>query len=116
MLAKRAMDTELTWPRAIVTAIGITALLIILLGFVPSIFRYFWANQSDQIAQLIKDNIGYEFKDRYTLVRIHDAISMGYQTTIFAIPLVATYIVGEKRRRKLGQRSASGVKGYLPGK
>lgn len=110
------MDREMTWVRAIVMAIGITVLLIIFLGFIPSILRYQWASNSDAIASFIKDKTGIQFKDPYTLVRIHDAISMGYQTVVFAIPVVTVYVIMEKRRRKSGQRGAPAVKGYLPGK
>ncbi|MGH2772695.1 MAG: hypothetical protein ACRDIU_06120 [Actinomycetota bacterium] len=108
--------SQMTWPKAVIAGLVITAILIVVLGFIPSIFRYEWGKRSDDIAEFIKDKTGYEFKDRYTLVRIHDAISMGYQTTVFAIPLVLTYIMGEKKRRRLGQGGASPVKGYLPGK
>lgn len=106
----------MTWVRAIILATLITAALIVALGFIPSIFRYIWSNQSDAIAVFIKDKTGYEFRDPYTLVRIHDAISMGYQSTAFAIPLVMTYKIMEKRRRRSGQQGAPSVKGYLPGK
>lgn len=106
----------MTWPKAVVAGILITGILLITLGFIPSIFRYEWGKRSDEIASFVEDKTGYEFKDRYTLVRIHDAISMGYQTVAFAIPLVATYVIMDRRRRRLGQRSAPSVKGYLPGK
>lgn len=106
----------MTWARAIILAVLITGALIVLLGFIPSIFRYTWANKSDVIAGFIKDKIGYEFRTPYTLVRIHDAISMGYQSTAFAIPLIMTYKIMEKRRRRSGQQGAPSVKGYLPGK
>ncbi|MEO7802905.1 MAG: hypothetical protein ABIS18_00095 [Actinomycetota bacterium] len=108
--------TEMTWTKATMIAVGITAILLVTLGFVPSIFRYWWASNGDAIAEFINNTTGIEFKDTYTLVRIHDAISMGYQTFAFAIPVVLTYIIGEKRRRRLGLRGAEPVKGYLPGK
>jgi len=41
---------------------------------------------------------------------------MGYQTTVFAAVIVGAYVWGERRRRRLGQRGADDVKGYLPGK
>lgn len=112
----RQPDQEWTWVKAIIVSVIISALLIVFLGFIPSIFRYEWANRSDALATFIEERVGYEFKDRYTLVRIHDAISMGYQTFVFAIPIVATYVLGERRRRRLGLRGSEGVKGYLPGK
>ena len=52
----------------------------------------------------------------YTSTRVRDAISLGYQSTVFAGIIVAAYVYGEKRRRRLGQRGADDVKGYLPGK
>ncbi len=106
----------MTWAKAIVLSVVIVALLLIFLGFIPSTFRYEWGNRSDQIAEFVKKTFGYEFKERYTLVRIHDAISMGFQTVLFDIPLVATYVLGERRRRRLGLRAGGDVKGYLPGK
>lgn len=109
-------EPEMTWVRAIVLSTIITALLIIFLGFIPSIFRYWWSSNSDQIATTIKNLTGIEIKDRYNLVRIHDAISMGVQTFIFVIPVTAAYVLGERRRRRLGLRGTEGVKGYLPGK
>lgn len=108
--------TDMTWTRATMIAVGITAILLVTLGFVPSILRYWWATNSDDIAEFIDNTTGIKFKDTYTLVRLHDAVSMGYQTMAFAIPVVLTYIIGEKRRRRLGQRGAEPVKGYLPGK
>ncbi|HLF70285.1 MAG TPA: hypothetical protein VI541_04955 [Actinomycetota bacterium] len=107
---------ELTWTMAILKALAITAFLLIFLGFVPSIFRYWWAGNSDNISQFLADTVGIRFKEPYTLVRLHDAISMGYQTVAFAIPVAATYFILERRRRRLGQRGAEPVKGYLPGK
>lgn len=109
-------ESEMTWAKAVIAGTLITAILVVTLGFIPSIFRYEWGKKSDDIAEFIKDKTGYEFKTSYTLVRIHDAISMGYQTVAFAIPLVATYVVLDRRRRRSGQRGPSGVKGYLPGK
>jgi hypothetical protein len=106
----------MTWVRAIVMATLITGVLIIFLGFLPSIFRYWWESNAESIAELINTVSGIEFEEPYTLVRIHDAVSMGIQTFIFAIPIAATYILGERRRRRLGLRGGEGVKGYLPGK
>jgi hypothetical protein len=114
-LSKQA-DKPMTWVRAILMSTIITGLLILFLGFLPSMFRYAWDGNSESIAAFIKKVSGIEFKDPYTLVRIHDAITMGIQTFIFAIPVAATYILGEKRRRRLGLRGGEGVKGYLPGK
>ena len=110
-------EKQMSWAKAIVLSIIISALLIIFLGFIPSTFRYEWGNRSDQIATFVEEKFGYEFKERYTLVRIHDAISMGFQTVLFAIPIALTYVLGERRRRRLGLRGGSSdVKGYLPGK
>jgi hypothetical protein len=109
-------ESSMTWVRAIIMSTVITGLLIIFLGFLPSIFRYTWDSNAESIAAFIKKVSGIEFQDPYTLVRIHDAVSMGIQTFIFVIPVAATYILGEKRRRRLGLRGGEGVKGYLPGK
>jgi hypothetical protein len=106
----------MTWVRAIIMSTLITGLLIVFLGFLPSIFRYEWDNRAEDISAAITSVSGIEIKDPYTLVRIHDAVSMGIQTFIFVIPVAATYILGEKRRRRLGLRGNEGVKGYLPGK
>jgi hypothetical protein len=106
----------MTWVRAIILSTVITGLLIVFLGFLPSIFRYEWDNRAEDISSAITSVSGIEIEDPYTLVRIHDAVSMGLQTFIFVIPVAATYILGEKRRRRLGLRGNEGVKGYLPGK
>lgn len=106
----------MTWVKAIILSTIITGLLIVFLGFLPSIFRYTWDSNAEKIGEVIAGLTGIEFKDPYTLVRIHDAVSMGLQTFIFAIPIAATYILGERRRRRLGLRGGEGVKGYLPGK
>jgi hypothetical protein len=106
----------MTWVRAIILSTVITGLLIVFLGFLPSIFRYEWDNRAEDISSAITSVSGIEIDDPYTLVRIHDAVSMGIQTFIFVIPVAATYILGEKRRRRLGLRGNEGVKGYLPGK
>jgi hypothetical protein len=106
----------MTWVRAIIMSTLITGLLIVFLGFLPSIFRYEWDNRAEDISAAITSVSGIEIKDPYTLVRVHDAVSMGIQTFIFVIPVAATYILGEKRRRRLGLRGNEGVKGYLPGK
>jgi hypothetical protein len=106
----------MSWVRAIIMATVITGLLIVFLGFIPSIFRYTWESNSEQIGETITNITGIHFKTPYTLVRIHDAVSMGFQTVIFAIPVALTYILGERRRRRLGLRGGEGVKGYLPGK
>ena len=106
----------MSWVKAVVLATVITGVLIIVLGFFPSILRYEWEARMDSMAAFVADTTGFEFKDTYTLVRIHDAISMGIQTFIFAVPIAATYILGERRRRRLGLRGTEGVKGYLPGK
>lgn len=109
---------EMTWTRAVLVAIAITAALLVTLGFVPSIFRYWWASNSQtKVQPFMANTLNIELKDPYTLVRIHDAISMGYQTNVFLVFAVVTYKVMDKRRRRLGQRGAEGVKmAYLPGK
>lgn len=106
----------MTWVKAIIMSTVITGILIVFLGFLPSIFRYTWDSNAEKIGEVINSLTGIEFKDPYTLVRIHDGVSMGIQTFIFAIPVAATYILGERRRRRLGLRGGEGVKGYLPGK
>jgi len=112
----RQPEREWTWARAIIVATLITAALLVTLGFLPSILRYTWDNNTDAMIAFIADKTGFEFKDSYTMVRIHDAITMGLQSVIFAIPIAATYILGERRRRRLGLRGSDAVKGYLPGK
>lgn len=106
----------MSWVRAIILATIITGLLIVFLGFLPSMFRYAWEGNAERIGEAIAGVTGIELEDPYTLVRIHDAVSMGIQTVIFAIPVALTYILGERRRRRLGLRGGEGVKGYLPGK
>jgi hypothetical protein len=104
----------MSWPKAVMVGLVITGVLLIALAWIPSHFTYFWWEQLKP-ADLLKKLTGHDFEP-YSLVRIRDAISMGYQTFAFAIPIVATYVIMEKRRRALGQRGADDVKGYLPGK
>jgi hypothetical protein len=113
-LSQAAKGKEMTWPRAVVMGLIITGILLILLAWIPSHFTYFWWEKLKP-AELLQKLTGHEFQP-YTLVRIRDNISMGYQTVVFAIPVIATYVIMEKRRRQLGQRGADDVKGYLPGK
>ncbi len=105
---------EITWTRATVIGLLISAMLLITLGYIPSIFTYWWDAQTGAVVDLIQKTTGYEIEP-YTSIRIRDAISLGYQTVAFAIPIVATYVIMERRRRRLGQRGAEDVKGYLPG-
>lgn len=108
---------EMSWTKAIVIGLAITGVTLVTLGFIPSIFRYWWAsNSSTLIEPFLRDTLNIKLKETYTLVRIHDAISMGYQTFAFAVPIAGTYFILEKRRRRLGLRGAEPVKGYLPGK
>lgn len=109
--------SEMTWTKAVLIGMAITVALLVGLGFIPSFLRYWWAaNSTTIVLPFLEDLTGYTFKDTYTMVRIHDAISMGYQTTVFVIPVAATYILMERRRKRLGQRGSEAVKGYLPGK
>lgn len=112
---RKLFAAPLSWTRAIIIGLLITSVLLVTLAWIPSHFTYFiWPRiQPDKI---IKSVTGYQIKNPYTLVRIGDAVSMGYQTVAFAIPLVVTYVVMERRRRRLGQQGAEEPKGYLPGK
>ncbi|MGH2704174.1 MAG: hypothetical protein ACRDJ4_03515 [Actinomycetota bacterium] len=112
---------ELTWVKAVVVALAITAVLIVTLGAIPSIFTYWWAGKNQEILDLVNNGLKKVtgrtlIKDVYMSVRIRDMVSMGYQTTVFAAFIVGAYIWGERRRRRLGQRGGDDVKGYLPGK
>lgn len=108
---------EMTWTKAVLFGLVLTVILLIFLGFIPSLFRYWWAGNAQKVVEpFMADTLSIELKDPYTLVRIHDAISMGYQTTVFALPVAATYFIMEKRRKRMGLRGSEGVKGYLPGK
>lgn len=112
---RRLFAAPLSWTRAIIIGLAITVILLVVLAWVPSHFAYFiWPRL--EAGKIIEDVTGYKMKDPYTLTRISDLISMGYQTTIFLIPLVVTYLVMERRRRRLGQQGAEEPKGYLPGK
>lgn len=111
----RRPASELTWTQAILIGLAMTAFLLIFLGWIPSHFNYFWWDRIHP-ATLIKNITGRELKDAYTLIRLRDAISMGYQTTVFAAIVVAVYIYMERRRRRKGQQGAEEPKGYLSGK
>lgn len=105
----------MTWTKAVLIGLGITVVLIIFLGFIPSYFTYWWEEQTDSVVEIVHSLTGQEIQE-YTSVRIRDAVSMGYQTVVFVIAVGAVYFVMEKRRRRLGQRGFEGVKEYLSGK
>lgn len=106
---------EMTWTRAVILGLLVAATLLIFLAFIPSIFTYWWGGQVQNVIDLVKRVTGREIQP-YTTVRLRDAISMGYQTTVFAAAIFVTYRVMERRRRRLGLRGAEGIQGYLPGK
>lgn len=106
---------ELTWTKAVLLGLAITGFLLITLAWIPSYFTYWWGGKSQDVLDFLQRVTKHEFEP-YTSVRIRDAISMGYQTTVFAAVIVAAYIVNERRRRKQGLRGSDEVKGYLPGK
>ncbi|MGH2811377.1 MAG: hypothetical protein ACRDI1_01520 [Actinomycetota bacterium] len=107
-------NQELTWTKAVLLGLGITVFLLLTLGWIPSHFVYFWWAQIN--AGELLSRIGIELKDPYTLVRLRDAISQGYQTTLFAALIIGAYIWGERKRRRLGQQGAGEPRDYLPGK
>lgn len=111
---RKLFASPLSWTRAIIIGLLITGVLLVALAWIPSHFTYFiWPRL--QPAKIIQDVTGYKIKNPYTLVRIGDLISMGYQTVAFIIPVVITYFVMERRRRRLGQQGVE-PRGYLPGK
>lgn len=93
----------------------LTTFILVTLAWIPSHFNYFWWDRL-QPGRIIQRLTGRELKDAYTLVRLRDAISLGYQTTVFAAIIVATYIYMERWRRRLGRQGAEEPKGYLSGK
>lgn len=112
---RRESKAELTWTKAVMIGLGISAFLLVTLAWVPSFFTYWWDGKAQQIIDLVQNLLRREIQP-YTNVRLRDAISMGYQSTVFAAVIAAAYIVNERRRRRRGQRGADEVKGYLPGK
>ena len=105
----------MTWTRAVLLGLGLTIFLLITLGWIPSHLVYFWWEQLN-VGELLNDVAGIELKDPYTLVRLRDAISMGYQTTVFAALIIGAYIFGERKRRRQGAQGAGEPRDYLPGK
>jgi hypothetical protein len=112
----RKPTSELTWTRAIIYGLVITWGFVIFLGWIPSYFIYWWGSQTQNVINLIHKVFNYTLKDPYTTVRIRDAIAMGFETNVIVVALVAAYIIGERKRRRQGQRGAEDVKGYMPGK
>ncbi len=121
-MLKRPAQTELTWTKAVVVGLGVIIFLLITLAWMPSYFTYWWSSRDASAVKTIQSIVHHipGFKTHtiqpYTSTRIRDAISLGFQTTVFAGVIVAAYVYGEKRRRRLGQRGSDDVKGYLPGK
>lgn len=121
-MSTRPAQTELTWVKAVVVGLGITIFLLITLAWIPSYFTYWWSSRDASMIKTIQSvfhhipGFTHHTIQPYTSTRVRDAISLGFQTTVFAGVIVGAYIYGEKRRRRLGQRGADDVKGYLPGK
>lgn len=121
-MLRRPQSTESTWVKAVVLGLVIIAVLLVFLAWIPSYFTYWWTARDTTAQQYVQDVVHWipGFKHHtiqpYTSTRVRDAISLGYQTTVIAVVLAAAYIRGERKRRRLGQRGADDVKGYLPGK
>jgi len=121
-MLRRSASTELSWTKAVALGMGITIFLLITLAWIPSYFTYWWAARDASAVKIVQDVVhkipgfAHHTIQPYTSTRVRDAISMGYQTTVFAAIIVAAYLYGERKRRRLGQRGADDVKGYLPGK
>src|SRR5205807_10410670 len=100
----------------------VTLFLVILHACINSYYPYWWPSRDASTLKILNNVVTHlpGFKHHpiqpYTSPRVLDAISLGYQSTVFAGIIVAAYVYGEKRRRRLGQRGADDVKGYLPGK
>lgn len=105
----------MTWTKAVLSGLAITIALIVFLAFIPSQFIYWFGGQQDKVIELLNKVTGREW-DPYTAVRLRDVVVMGYSTTVFAIPIAATYFIMERRRRRLGLRGADSPKEYLSGK
>lgn len=121
-MIKRPAYSELTWAKAILLALGITIFLLLTLAWIPSYYLYWWSARDTSAQKAIQSVVhhipgfAHHVDDPYTSTRVRDAIIMGYQTTVLAVVLAAAYVHGERKRRRLGQRGADEVKGYLPGK
>jgi hypothetical protein len=121
-MIKRPAHKELTWAKAVLLALGITIFLMVTLAWMPSYYLYWWTNR-DLTAQKYIQTVVHHIPtfshytiQAYTSTRVRDAIGMGFQTTVLAVVLIAAFVYGEKKRRRLGQRGSDEVKGYLPGK
>jgi hypothetical protein len=121
-MIKRPAQTELTWAKAVIVGMGITILLLVTLAWIPSWFTYWWTARDASAIKIIQNIVHHlpGLKNHtiqpYTSTRVRDAISLGFQTNVFAGLIVAAYVWGERKRRRLGQRGVDEVKGYLPGK
>lgn len=121
-MLKRPAQTEMTWTKAIFVGLAVTIFLLITLAWIPSYFTYWWQSRDASAVKTIQSIVSHipglthHTIQPYTSTRVRDAISMGFQTNVFAGVIVAAYVYGEKRRRRLGQRGSDDVKGYLPGK
>lgn len=112
---RRVPTGEMTWTKAVVLGLVITVVLLIFLVFIPSQFIYWYGGQESKVVALLDKTTGRKW-DPYIAVRLRDMIVMGYSTTMFAIPVAATYFIMERRRRRLGLRGAEQPKEYLSGK
>ena len=89
-MIKRPAQTELTWVKAVLVGMAITIFLLITLAWIPSWYTYWWASRDASAIKIIQNVVhhlpggAHHTIQPYTSTRVRDAISMGYQTTVFA--------------------------------
>jgi uncharacterized SAM-binding protein YcdF (DUF218 family) len=122
MIRPLQQNRDLTWAKAILVALGLIIVLIVTLAWIPSYALYWWSARDTTAQKYIQDVVhaipGFKHHtdDPYLSTRVRDIIINGYESTVLAVVLIGAYVRGERKRRRLGQRGADEVKGYLPGK
>ena len=112
-------DRPLTWTRAIIYGTLIWALVILILGQLPSVIIY----KADQyVAELIEFSQGLpgvseEGLSTKSVAVIRDIVANSVQMGALVVMLAFAYFWQQSKRKRTGARGIQDVvKGYMPGK
>jgi ABC-type sulfate transport system permease component len=112
-------DREMTWTKALVLGLVIIAMLILLLGQLPSMIIY----MADQyIAEIVEfttkiPGVNDAGLNSTQVAIIRDIVANAVQMGLLTAFIVAAYLWQEKKRKRVGGKGLQDtVKGYMPGK
>jgi ABC-type sulfate transport system permease component len=112
-------DREMTWTKALVLGLVIIAMLILLLGQLPSMIIY----MADQyIAEIVEfttkiPGVNDAGLNSTQVAIIRDIVANAVQMGLLTAFIVAAYLWQEKKHKRVGGKGLQDtVKGYMPGK